>query len=153
MPKINYKEGDWFAVPLRTNGYATGVIARANPKGALLGFFFGPKRSSPPSLAEVAGLEPADAVLVAHFGHLGLLGQTWPILGSAENWERERWSATQFGHRESLTGRLLKVVFDDDDPNRELRRVPVSADEFDQLPRSGASGAGAVEIVLTKLLG
>ena len=41
MPKASYREGDWFAVPLRDGGYAAGLIARANPKGVLLGYFFG----------------------------------------------------------------------------------------------------------------
>jgi hypothetical protein len=37
MVQVNYREGDWFGVPLRDGGFAAGVIARANPKAALLG--------------------------------------------------------------------------------------------------------------------
>lgn len=39
MAKINDREGDWFAVPLRKGGYAVGLIAHANPDGVLLGYF------------------------------------------------------------------------------------------------------------------
>jgi Immunity protein 26 len=71
--KVNYREGDWFAVPLRNGGFAVGVIARANPRGVSLGYFFGPPRSDVPRLDEVADLRSGDAVLVRKFGHLGIL--------------------------------------------------------------------------------
>jgi hypothetical protein len=41
-----YPEGDWFVVPLRRSGFAVGMIIRANPKAALLGCLFGPRRES-----------------------------------------------------------------------------------------------------------
>ena len=72
MVKYTYAEGDWFAVPLRTNSFALGIIARANPEGVLLGYFFGPARDEQPELVEAAGLAPDHAVLVAKFGHLDL---------------------------------------------------------------------------------
>jgi hypothetical protein len=48
MENIKYREGDWFAVPLRNGGFAVGLVARANPKAALLGYFFGPKTKGYP---------------------------------------------------------------------------------------------------------
>ena len=63
-----YGEGDWFAVPLREGGFAAGVVARANPKAVLLGYFFGPRRAAVPSVEEVSRLRPDDAVLVGKFG-------------------------------------------------------------------------------------
>lgn len=153
MADVNYREGDWFAVPLRDGGYALGVIARSNPKGALLGFFFGPKRAEVPSLAAVVGLTPADAILVERFGHLGLVNGDWLNLGPVAGWHRSLWSSTAFGHREPLGSRCFKVIYDDDDPAKRLRTEAASADEIDRLPRDGLSGAAAVETILTKLLG
>ncbi|WP_425308290.1 Imm26 family immunity protein [Ammonicoccus fulvus] len=72
MAKINDREGDWFAVPLRKGGYAVGLIARANRDGVLLGYFFGPRREAVPSLSDVEELTPDDAIRVGKFGHLGL---------------------------------------------------------------------------------
>lgn len=91
MARVNYREGDWFAAPLREGGYAVGVVARANPKAALLGYFFGPRRVGLPSLDDVVDLKPDDPVLVGKFGHLGLTKGTWPILGRLEDWDRAPW--------------------------------------------------------------
>jgi hypothetical protein len=82
MAKVKYREGDWFAVPLRDVGYAVGLIARANPGGVLLGYFFGPRRSEVPGLEDVAGLRPGDAVLVRMFGHLGIVRGEVAVAGA-----------------------------------------------------------------------
>ena len=76
-------EGDWFAVPLRTDGFAVGVVARAGTGGVLLGYFFGPRRQAQAGIDDVRHLRPEQAVLVGRFGHLGLTGGTWPLLGRA----------------------------------------------------------------------
>lgn len=73
MVKVNYREGDWFALPLREGGFAVGVIARANPEAALLGYFFGPRRGEVPSLGELSDLRAGDAVL----GRLVTTGDSW----------------------------------------------------------------------------
>lgn len=91
MPTVRYREGDWFAVPVRDSGFAVGLIARANPKGALLGYVFGPRRLEIPQLHDVNGLRPTDAVLVRKFGHLGIVHGTWPLLGRLDGSERQRW--------------------------------------------------------------
>lgn len=58
-----------------------------------------------------------------------------------------------FGRYEELTGRAVRVIYDANDPNRLMREEATSKEEVDQLPRDALLGAGAVEIVLTKLLG
>jgi site-specific DNA recombinase len=61
MNKLPYEEGDWFAIPVKESGYATGLIARAANNGKiLLGYFFGPLRKSPPSIKDVANLKPNE---------------------------------------------------------------------------------------------
>jgi hypothetical protein len=152
MAKVYYREGAWFAVPLREGGYAVGVVARANPKAALLGYFFGPKRDNVPSLDDVAHLKPADAVLVGKFGHIGLTQGNWPILGRLEDWDRDEWSMPVFVRYEELTGRSFHVFYDDNDPNKLLREEQVEAGAAEQGPKDGLMGAGFVEKVLTSQL-
>jgi hypothetical protein len=152
VPKVSYREGDWFAVPLRDRGYATGLIARANPKGALLGYFFGPRRAQIPRLHDVSGLRPGDAMLVRKFGHLGIVHGTWPLLGRLDGWERQGWPTPVFVRYEELTGRSFHVYYDDDNPNKVLREKQVAPGEAEQAPKDGLMGAGFTEAILTRLL-
>jgi len=153
MAKVTYREGDWFAVPLRDGCFAVGVVARANPKAALLGYFFGPRRSEVPTLEDVGGLKPGDAVLVGKFGHLGLTRGEWPIIGRIEDWDRTAWPMPVFVRYEELSGRPFKVFYDDDDPNKLLREEQVPPGEAEQGPKDGLMGAGFAEKLLTTLLG
>lgn len=149
--KINHREGDWFAVPLRDGGYATGVVARANLKGALLGYFFGPRRERVPTLEDVASLEPNKSVLIGRFGHLGLTQGTWPILGRVPGWHRAEWPMPVFVRFEELSGRTYNVFYDDDDPATPLREE-LSSGPAAREPNDGLMGAGYVERWLTALL-
>jgi Immunity protein 26 len=137
MVKVNYEEGDWFALPLREGGFAVGVVARANPEEALLGYFFGPRRAELPSLADVADLKAADAVFVAKFGHLGITQGKWPLLGRLEGWRREDWPMPVFVRYEELTGRSFRVFYDENDPSKLVREEQVSRGEAEQGPKDG----------------
>jgi hypothetical protein len=152
MARVKYGEGDWFAVPLREGGYAVGVVARANPKAALLGYFFGPLCAEIPSLDDAADLKAGDAVLIGKFGHLGITQGKWPILGRLEDWDRAAWPMPVLVRYEELTGRSFKVFYDDDDPNMLVREEQVAPGSEEQGPSDGLMGAGYVEIVLTSLL-
>jgi hypothetical protein len=152
MASVNYREGNWFAVPLRDGGFGVGVVARANPKGALLGYFFGPRRTSVPSIDDVADLKAETALLVGRFGYLGLKHGTWPIIGRIGDWNRTEWPMPVFVRYEQLTGRSFAVFYDDDDPVRLLREEQVAPGTDEQGPKDGLMGAGYVEIVLTETL-
>jgi hypothetical protein len=152
MAKVRYCEGDWFAVPLRDGGFAVGLIARTNPGGVLLGYFFGPLRSNAPKLEDVAGLSPGDAVLVRKFGHLGIIQGRWSRLGRLHDWDRRDWPTPAFVRYEELTGRSFWVFYDDNDPNRLLREEQVARGEAEQAPKDGLMGANFAENVLTRLL-
>jgi hypothetical protein len=151
--KLKYREGDWFAVPLRDGGFAAGVVARANPGGVLLGYFFGPRRSAVPTLDGIRDLRQGDAVLVALFGHLGLKEGRWPVLGRLDGWDRREWPMPVFVRYEELTGRTFRMFFDDDDPNRLVRQEQVSPRDAIGAPEVGLMGAGFLEQKLTGLLG
>src|SRR2546427_9568860 len=111
MRRLTYREGMWFAVPLRNGGYAVGIVARKAKRGVLLGYFFGPRRQAVPVLEEVERLKPNDAILVKVFGDLGLLDGSWPIIGLASSWDRGRWPMAVFGRVEEFTGRSLRVEY------------------------------------------
>jgi Immunity protein 26 len=149
--KVRYQEGDWFLVPLRDGRTALGLVARKSRRGATLGYFF---RLPPGELpAAAALLRPDDAVLVRHFGDLNLVNGQWQVLGLAGTWVRDRWPLPKFGRVDEDAGRAWIVEYADGDPNCTLRETPCSVEYARQLPRDVMSGAGAVEIVLTGLLG
>jgi hypothetical protein len=152
MARVRYREGDWFAVPLRDGGYSGGLIARTNPGGVLLGYLFGPLRSEIPELEDVAGLRPGDAVLIGKFGHLGIVQGKWPLLGRVDGWGPA--GAVDAGVR-PLRGAdraVFPVFYDDDDPNRVLHEELVAPGEAEQAPKDGMMGAGFAEGALTRLL-
>jgi hypothetical protein len=152
MALVKYGEGDWFAVPLLDGGFAIGLVARSNPKGVLLGYFFGPKRMSVPTLNETKSLKAEDAVLVGRVGYLGILHGKWPLLGHLDDWDRSEWPIPIFARYEQLTGRSFHTYYDDDDPNRLLREVQVPPGDAELAPNDGLMGAGFAEGVLTRLL-
>jgi Immunity protein 26 len=152
MDKVKYREGDWFAVPLRNGGFAVGLIARANPGGVLLGYFFGPLRPEVPALKDVASLRPSDALLIRKFGHLGIVEGKWPLLGRLDGWDRRDWLTPVFVRYEELTGRSFKVFYDDNDQNTVLREEQVAPGALEQAPKDGLMGAGFAEAALTRLL-
>ena len=96
--KLPYQEGDWFAMPLPSGGFAVGTIARAAKGGkALLGYFFSPRRSAVPGVEDLESLDAPSAVVVARFGDLALIRDEWPILGRTAGWNRNLWSMPAFG--------------------------------------------------------
>jgi hypothetical protein len=136
--------GDWFAVPLRNGGFGVGLIARGK-KSLLVGYFFGPKQVTVPTLSDVVALSAADAILLARFGDLGLRQGVWPLLGRNESWDVKQWPMPVFVRYEVLTGRSFNVFYDETDPN-----FPPGVAE--QAPSSDLFGYGALEKRLTRLL-
>ncbi|HPW55965.1 MAG TPA: Imm26 family immunity protein [Thermoanaerobaculaceae bacterium] len=150
--KLPYKEGDWFAVPLRDGGFALGVVARMDGKGAVIAYLFGPRSEALPSLEAVGSKRATDAVLVANTGDLGLLRGEWPVLGKVDPWEREAWPVPVFVRRSVVSNTPKKVIYREPDFNIEAEILPCTEEEARQLPKDGILGYGAVEIRLTTLL-
>jgi hypothetical protein len=154
MSKLPYTEGTWFAVPLRDGGYGVGVVSRMAPKGrVLVGYFFGPKREKLPSLDDMRGIPPEDAVLVQKFGDLYLVQGRWPILGRDDRWQREQWPMPLFGRVVEIDGTAWSVEYQDDNPNSIPREARILPAEAERLPNDALLGAGVVEVRLTKQLG
>jgi len=75
VARKNYREGTWFAVPLPGGGYALGIVARANPKGVLVGYFFAQRNPVVPSLDGVSTASPTECYLGHQVWDLGYAGK------------------------------------------------------------------------------
>lgn len=152
--RCKYREGDWFAVPLRSGGYAVGVVARTKGAG-VLGYFFGPRWAAAPAPQALATLRPDASILISVFGDLGLINGEWPIIGRLENWDRNEWPMPVFARVDSLDpGKCLRITYADDDPNLSgvVKEEVCSPEEASRLLPEAMSGYGAIEIKLTHLL-
>lgn len=149
---IPYCEGSVFAVPLRTGGYALGVVARisSGKSGGLLGYFFGPKREFLPNANEVPVLKASDALRVLRFGDLALINNEWPILGVVSEWSKELWPMPFFVRRDDLSKIAWRVRYSDSNIFEVLEESPEPFDS--KLERDATFGSGAVELLLGRLL-
>lgn len=152
MKRLPYEEGTWFAVPLRDRGFGVGVVARIGRRGVTLGYFFGPRRDAVPRVNEVENLRPDDAIVVKLFGDLGLIEGSWPIIGRGTQWNRSDWPLPGFRRLDDFTGQARRVEYSEKDLVTAVRDVPTTREDVNGLPEDGLSGAGAVEIVLTRVL-
>ena len=148
MRNLPYREGSIFLVPLRSGGYARGVIARAAPKGKiLLGYFFKPRLMSVDTI-RLNDLSPAGAVRRLLFGDLGLINGEWKLCGYIPCWTRSEWPMPDFVRKAPGMPALL-VRYADDDPSRVVSESVISG--ATDMPEDALYGYGAVEIVLNKL--
>lgn len=149
---MTVREGDVFAVPLRSGGYATGVVARvsADDSGGLLGYFFGPKTSSVPSKDVVGSLRPDNALRILRFGDLSLLNNDWPVIGHIPNWNRGSWPMPDFVRKDDISRKAWRVRYSENNISEVVSERPEPFDSV--LERDAAFGAGAVELLLTRLL-
>jgi hypothetical protein len=149
--KTSYREGDWFAIPLRDRGYARGVVARMNGVGGILGYFFGPRLDSLPNDLSSGELTASRAVYVSICSDMGLQDRTWPVLGRIEPWDRTAWPLPLFGSV-AVDGSIAWCTEYADDLDTMVRHTEIPVEEAQRLPRDGSDGSGAVEIILTRLL-
>jgi hypothetical protein len=143
LPKLPYQESSIFSVPLRGGGFARGVVARMRPRGRiLLGYFFGPRTTSPNQLPD--SFFPQSAILVGMFGDLHLIDGRWDVLGAIGDWRQEDWPIPEY------RGVPHELVLYDDDLTPRIYRSRIATPD---LPSDSLMGAGAVEIKLDRLLG
>jgi hypothetical protein len=147
--KTPYSIGTWFGVPLRTGGYARGLVARVGKGGVLFGYFFGPKLSSLPECMP-ENLHPKDRIYYGKFGHLGLINGEWNIIGIDPNWKVEDWPMPPMVRVDKYAGIAFMSQYDSTlNIISEARCDPSLVDSH---PYDGLLGQGAIEIRLTKLL-
>jgi hypothetical protein len=152
---MTYTEGDWFAVPLRDAGYAIGFVARKHSNelgGMIVGYFFGPRCRTVPTLEQVSSLRSNEALLVCRCGDLSLVDGTWPLIGHTSEAAALKWPVPPFLSKDPISGELRKVFYRDEDIRQIAHHEPALREEVAHLHRDGLFGAGAVEIRLTSLL-
>jgi hypothetical protein len=136
--KPKFGPGDWFALPLPDENWAVGRIARCNGP-ALLGYFFGPRRSEVPALSQLSNLKAGDAIWIHEFGYLGLRNGDWPVLDGADEFDSAAWPMPMFGMQD-LRGDYWGLYYLEDKPNTEFRRIRITQEEYERLPREGGAG-------------
>ena len=151
--RLPYKEGTWFAIPLRHGGFATARVARLVPHQGkiILTYIFGPKRDTIPSLAGLDMLSPKSAIKVARVGDLGLIDGSWPIIGDAVGFERDEWTIPTFIRRDDIAKVAWLVVYADDNPNEVVSEQSIPY-QTEGLEKDSLLGAGAAELVISQLL-
>jgi len=154
MKELPYSEGTLFAVPLSPSGLCIGLVARLDGKGALVGYFFGPRVPAAPSIDDLSGLSAEDAIAVSQVGDLHLLGGQWEILGKLGNWNRDSWPVPAFGRLDPLLEDVAwRITYSDLDINKPSGKSRISREECLALPKDGLFGAIALEKYLTRLMG
>jgi hypothetical protein len=101
---VQYREGQFIHVPVERDTYAIGVLARAPRRGGvLLGFFFGPRRSTPLPTQWLRGMTAPNAVLACRFKDTRVFRGEWKVLGQVEPFVRAEWPVPLF-HRYDGSG-------------------------------------------------
>lgn len=154
---IKYSEGQWFAIPLPSSGYAIGIIARGSykTKGGL-GYFFGPKYDEIPSNLETFSKNKENFIFIGWFGDLGIINGDWPLIEAGKPFKRVEWPVPKFYRIPGIPeGQAFLVEYDQTMPEmfRPMHEylVPISQDIL-QFPEDSLHGAGAIEIILDRLL-
>ena len=150
--KLPYREGDWIAVPLKTGGWAVGVVARQDGRGGIFGYFFGPRRDQVPALGELRGYKPDEAILLSILGDLGLIRNEWPVLGRLEPWEREKWPLTLLRRTDCVSGVHRLIEYDESDLLEEIGSRKAPPEEAMCYPEDGIAGSKSIEAVLDAIL-
>jgi hypothetical protein len=93
------REGTFFLLPVETGQYGVGLVARAPRRGGvLLGYFFGPRRTTPPTREWLESRVAPQAILVARFRDQALFRGEWKTLQVMEPFDRDAWPIPAF-HR------------------------------------------------------
>ncbi|AUX31440.1 Imm26 family immunity protein [Sorangium cellulosum] len=148
--KQSVVEGTWFAVPLRSGGFAVGAVARtAASGGVILAYFFRTVWEQLPSMDDVKHLDPDSAVRILRVGDLAIINEDWAVIGHDQDWHRDRWPVPRFVRRDDLSRRAWAVEYGDD-ANVVISETPIEYEST--LERDAVLGTGAAEIVLTRTL-
>ena len=153
MPHFAYRLGTVFGVPLKDGGYGVGVVARVCPRGGvILAYLFPWRFANVPRSADFGEIDPASAIRVIMSGDLGIISGEWPVLGEI-GIDHFHWPMPEFVRHEPVSNRAFKVSYADGDPGMIIEEIRIGPDEAQALPKDGLHGAGAVERLMSQLLG
>jgi Immunity protein 26 len=156
-PKLPFQEGDWFLVPLETDFYALGLIARIKPKlGSILGFFFdlAPSYVNDKQLhLHLSKLESENAIVIMKFGFGALMDGYWPVIHRSMPWYREKWAVKDFSYGSEILNKFEIRTYDADDPfSKVVRITKATPEELKRLPKDSLFDPTAVANELKKTL-
>lgn len=147
--KIKVKVGDVFVVPLRSDGYGIGIVARKY-RSVLLGYFWKKKFLEVPKDFDLSTLKKEEAFWIKQFGIRGLEKGDWKVIGSIPNFKPDDWEVPKFVREVEPFG---KHVITYDDKLKLVNQVKVPDDFNEPYPKDGVAGYGFVELKLTDFLG
>jgi len=101
-----YAAGDWFAIPLRFGLFALGRAVAVDPRGAILGYFFGRFFERLPGAGDVLALTPGEAEIIGVCDHHGLRSGAWPLIATSLPSDPRSWPIPIFRTIESATGQI-----------------------------------------------
>ena len=147
--RLRYRAGSVFCIPLPGGGCARGVVSATGSRGLVIGHFFRPRLPACLDAVETWPLVPAAAIKVMRFGDRALLSGEWRVIGEVKPWKPEDWMTTRFVRREPITGRVLRVVYDE--KQRFVREEPMRAID-ESLPSNSQFGPTGVAIEVDEAL-
>ena len=152
LRRRRYGEGDVIAVPLGHSGFALGVVVRVMGKGMLLGYFFGPWRTSVTATSTPFDLRPEDAMYRANVGDTGIRKGRWPVLGKVSNFSRETWPQPLYRREDPINGSWTVARFPEGDLTAPVEQRTATETEVENLPEDGIDGHIFVQQRLNRLL-
>ncbi|MBA4057526.1 MAG: hypothetical protein C0490_22615 [Marivirga sp.] len=148
MPKkLQLNEGDIFTFPLRSRGYASGLIIRASKTLTLLGCFYDLRYDSMPTEITEDVLKKGKIILTKRFGLQGFKDGTWKVVGKSDRFNRQDWPIPSF-LRQSNPPRIITY----NDELEEIKETVISNENANSFPGDGLAGSGFIEIVVTEVL-
>lgn len=153
---IIYQEGDWFAVPLRPEGYAVCLVARGEyQRNIALGYFWGPKLAETSTEFEREQYRPEDAIVISWFGDIGIISGRWPLLARSNNFKKALWPVPIFVRIDSMNaGHGWLIEYEQTNPKFGVydHKTYRSIHEFNHLPKERLAGFESMETKLSQIL-
>jgi hypothetical protein len=128
-------EGTVFTIPVREHRYASGLVARRQPRGHVVALYVFASQV----LTEGDGIapllpHPSNASFRGRFSdHLLRTGE-WPSHGVHPQFSRVDWPFDRVGHRDSITGACRVIHLDDRNPLKMVGNRIVPCTDVGDLP-------------------
>lgn len=148
---INYSEGTIFALKLRKEGFAIGIVTRVSKSenGIIMAWFSDKRFNEIPGLARIESI--ADFPFKWRIGDLSLIDNTWSVLGQKQNFKSEDWPIPTFIRKDPFSNKAWEVKYRENDIETIQSETPTDFSRED-LERDSLMGAGSVELKLDKLV-
>lgn len=129
-------EGTVFMIPLRDNGFATGVVARISGDGHAFGYFFGPRLQSKDDF-KLDSLDAKDALLIGKFGDRNFTSGHWDVVGQLKNWKEIRWPMVSLARIDEIAKKAWLSSYNDSFDC--IQETAITVEEAANHPYLGAS--------------